>query len=173
MIQAYLLPAPLPQVHHCLAEASTISEDDREIFPLTPESKSHDSSICAAAISPPRGPKTSQTQSFHPYPRPASFENEHVFDKMMGRRANEDTEEMTPKTMEVFLEGLKGLSQDTFHHAVHYKEAVHACKKSRLQCSLLEIGETEKLTTLLQSLYADTKLETIMAEREIFHEHAN
>ncbi|KAG0703577.1 hypothetical protein DFH29DRAFT_874398 [Suillus ampliporus] len=85
---------------------------------------------------------------------------------MMGRRVNEDMEDLTPKTTEVFLEGLKGLSQDTFHHAVRYKQSVLARKQSRLQCCQLEIEETDNLATLLRSLYADTKLETIMAEHK-------
>ncbi|KAG2751877.1 hypothetical protein P692DRAFT_20726346, partial [Suillus brevipes Sb2] len=144
-----------------------ISEDDKEIFPLTPESKSYyGSSISNGAVSPPHGSKTSYARSYHPYPRPASFEDEHIFDKMMGRRVNDDMEDLTQKTTDVFLEGLKGLSQDTFRHAVRYKESVHARKKSRLECSLLEIQETDNLATLLRSLYAESKLETIMAERE-------
>ncbi|KAG2737800.1 hypothetical protein P692DRAFT_20642075, partial [Suillus brevipes Sb2] len=102
----------------------------------------------------------------HPYPRPASFEDDDIFDRMIGRPCNDKLEEMNQSTTDVFLQGLNGLSHDSLCHAVRYKEAVYQRKRTRVEMAKREIEETSKLHTLLHSISHDTDLEAAMAERE-------
>jgi hypothetical protein len=55
------------------------------------------SGISNGAVSPPQGSKTSYARSFYPYPCSVSFKDEHIFNKIIGRRVNEDMEDLTQK----------------------------------------------------------------------------
>ncbi|KAG2337753.1 hypothetical protein BDR05DRAFT_952398 [Suillus weaverae] len=102
----------------------------------------------------------------HPYARPASFEDDDIFDRIIGRPCNNNVEEMNQATTDVFLQGLKGLSHNSLCHAVHYKEAVYQRKHTRIEMAKQELDETSKLHTFLHSISRDTDLEAAMAESE-------
>jgi hypothetical protein len=61
---------------------------------------------------------------------------------------------------------LDGLSLETGCKLVHYKEAVRERERTRLFTTYWELEETNRLQTLLASLYAETDLGFRRADRE-------
>lgn len=61
---------------------------------------------------------------------------------------------------------MDGLSPASCRYVVHYKEAVRERQHMRLFTTYWELEETNRLRTLLTSLYAETDLEFRRTERE-------
>ncbi|KAG2158532.1 uncharacterized protein EDB93DRAFT_1100217 [Suillus bovinus] len=60
---------------------------------------------------------------------------------------------------------MDGLSPTSCRYVVHYKEAVRECQCMRLFMTYWELEETNRLRTLLMSLYAETNMEFHRAEQ--------
>ncbi|KAG3230044.1 hypothetical protein P692DRAFT_20703264, partial [Suillus brevipes Sb2] len=67
---------------------------------------------------------------------------------------------------EVFLRHMDGLSPTTCRFVVHYKEAVRERQRMRLFTTYWELEETNRLRSLLMSLYSEADLEFRKTERE-------
>jgi hypothetical protein len=67
---------------------------------------------------------------------------------------------------DVFLRQMDGLSPASCRYVVHYKEAVRERQRMRLFTTYWELEETNRLRTLLDSLYAEADLEFRKADRE-------
>jgi hypothetical protein len=65
---------------------------------------------------------------------------------------------------DVFLRQMDGLSPASCRYVVHYKEAVRERQRMRLFTTYWELEETNRLHTLLNSLYAEADLEFRQAD---------
>ncbi|KAG1868513.1 hypothetical protein F4604DRAFT_1927397 [Suillus subluteus] len=173
--QSSLSPPSTPPPSSPLSSCCSVSPEEGDCtLPLTPESKHsrpggvyHTDALPVAGLLPTLDFKSTAHKPYnHPYARPASFEDDDIFDRMIGRPCNTDIEEMNQVTTNVFLHGLKGLSHELLRQAVHYKEAVYQRKCTRVEMAKREIEETSRLHSLLHSISCDTDLECAMAERE-------
>ncbi|KAG1768751.1 hypothetical protein EV702DRAFT_1203158 [Suillus placidus] len=154
---------PLPSSPFSSPSRCSVSTNEGDCrLPLTPDSNlSHSGGVYRTGL------KSNTHKPYnHPYAHPASFEDDDIFDRMIGRPCNNNVEEMNQATTDVFLQGLKGLSHDSLCHAVHYKEAVYQRKCTCVEMAKRELDETSKLHTLLHSISRDTDLEAAMAESE-------
>jgi hypothetical protein len=61
---------------------------------------------------------------------------------------------------------MDGLSPTSCRYAIHYKEAVRERQRMRLFMTYWELEETNRLRTLLTSLYAETNTEFHRAEQD-------
>ncbi|KAG2336224.1 hypothetical protein BDR05DRAFT_953510 [Suillus weaverae] len=119
---------------------STLSETDPEdSFPLIPDSKCSGSAYYHLTGPP------SETKS------PASENQSEAPDN---------------NTVNAFLRHMDGLSPASCRYVVHYKEAVHERQHMRLLMTYWELKETNRLCTLLMSLYAKTNVEFRRAEQD-------
>ncbi|KAG1763132.1 hypothetical protein EV702DRAFT_1221096 [Suillus placidus] len=139
-------PPPSSPLSSRVTAMSTVSETDPEDnFPPIPDSK-HSGG------------------AYHHFPgtsRGAKFQ--------LGRpQADHDNQLGAPdsKPNDVFLRYMDGLSPTSCRYVVHYKEAVRECQCMRLFTTYWELEETNKLRTLLMSLYAEADLEFRRAELE-------
>ncbi|KAG2338053.1 hypothetical protein BDR05DRAFT_1004490 [Suillus weaverae] len=172
--QSSLSPPSTPPPSSPLSSGCSVTTEEGDYrFPLTPESKSSRPGGVYRTGAPPMGvlptldlKGTTHKPYHHPYARPASFEDDDIFDRMIGRPCNDDVEEINQVTTDIFLQGLKGLSHESLRRAVHYKEAVYQHKCTCVEMAKREIDETSKLHSLLHSISHDTDLECVMAERE-------
>ncbi|KAG0691866.1 hypothetical protein DFH29DRAFT_883536 [Suillus ampliporus] len=105
--------------------------------------------------------------SFHPYRQPPCFQEIHTFDSQLGRPDHDNQSEVPDsKTDDVFLKYMDGLSPTSCRYVVHYKEAVRERQRMRLFTTYWELEETNRLRTLLTSLYAEADLEFRRSEQE-------
>lgn len=61
---------------------------------------------------------------------------------------------------------MDGLSPTSCRYIVHYKEVVRECQHMRLFMTYWELKDTNRLRTLLTSLYAETNMEFRRAEQD-------
>jgi len=126
--------------------------------------------------------------SFHPYRSPPCFQDAHTFDNLVGRPASDSNNQSQAsdnnvgpsvfqmyisliicikfQTNEIFLRHMDGLSPASCCFIVHYKEAVRERQRMRLFTTYWELKETNRLRTLLMSLYAEEDLEFRKSEQE-------
>lgn len=107
--------------------------------------------------------------SHHPYRPLPCFQDIHTFDSQLGRpQADHDTRLGAPDTNtdDVFLRCMDGVSPASCRYLVHYKEAVRERQRMRLFTTYWELEETNRLQTLLASLYAEADSEFRTADRE-------
>ncbi|KAG2107620.1 uncharacterized protein F5147DRAFT_774067 [Suillus discolor] len=155
---------------------SMVSETDPEdSFPLTPDSKSSGGAYYHLTGTPSKTKSRSSSRakhrsdghSFHPYRQPPCFQDIHTFDNLLGRPASDNRlEAPDSKTDDVFLRHMDGLSPTSCRYVVRYKEAVHERQRMRLFMTYWELEETNRLRTLLTSLYAETNAEFQRAEQD-------
>ncbi|KAG2133498.1 hypothetical protein BD769DRAFT_1665765 [Suillus cothurnatus] len=156
-----------------------VSETDPEDgFPFTPDSNCSDSAYYHIAGTSPgsessraKRPNHSENHrhSFHPYRSPPCFQDAHTFDNLVGRPAsdsNNQSQASDNNTDEIFLRHMDGLSPASCRFIVHYKEAVRECQRMCLFTTYWELEETNRLRTLLMSLYAEEDLEFRKSEQE-------
>ncbi|KAG2086689.1 hypothetical protein BD769DRAFT_1681102 [Suillus cothurnatus] len=156
-----------------------VSETDPEDgFPFTPDSNCSDSAYYHIAGTSPgsessraKRPNHSENHrhSFHPYRSPPCFQDAHTFDNLVGRPAsdsNNQSQASDNNTDEIFLRHMDGLSPASCRFIVHYKEAVRERQRMRLFTTYWELEETNRLRTLLMSLYAEEDLEFRKSEQE-------
>jgi hypothetical protein len=127
-------------------------------------------------------------RSFHPYRSPPCFQDAHTFDNLVGRPACDSNNQSQPsdsnvgtsdfqmytsliicmkfQSDEMFLRHLDGLSPASCRFVVHYKEAVRERQRMRLFTTYWELEETNRLHTLLSSLYAEEDSEFRRSEQE-------
>lgn len=126
--------------------------------------------------------------SSHPFRPPPCFQDAHTFDNLVGRPACDNNNQSQPsdsnvgtsdfqmctrliicikfQSNEIFLKHLDGLSPASCRFIVHYKEAVRERQRMRLFTTYWELEETNRLRTLLMSLYAEENSEFRRAEQE-------
>ncbi|KAG2083984.1 hypothetical protein BD769DRAFT_1682328 [Suillus cothurnatus] len=156
-----------------------VSETDPEDgFPFTPDSNCSDSAYYHIAGTSPgsessraKRPNHSENHrhSFHPYRLPPCFQDAHTFDNLVGRPAsdsNNQSQASDNNTDEIFLRHMDGLSPASCRFIVHYKEAVRERQCMHLFTTYWELEETNRLRTLLMSLYAEEDLEFRKSEQE-------
>ncbi|KAG2743472.1 hypothetical protein P692DRAFT_20784882 [Suillus brevipes Sb2] len=191
---ACIPPRPLstPPLRHCYAPnlspppnsplssraTSTVSETDLEDgFPFTPDSKCSGGAYRHFPGTPPKIKSWSPSRAkprmdahhhaYHPYRHPPCFEDIHTFDNLLGRPASDNrTETPDSITADKLLRHMDGLSPTSCRYIVHYKEAVRERQRMRLFMTYWELEETNRLRTLLMSLYAETNVEFHRAEQD-------
>ncbi|KAG2359202.1 hypothetical protein BDR07DRAFT_1487641 [Suillus spraguei] len=158
---------------------STAETDDDSVFPLTPNSQRTgsieriiDTSVGTGSLTPSRqSPKQRHTNSppFHPYRRPSSVQERHIFDSMLDRTDDDLPETMTSKTEDIgdiLLQHMDDLGPHGFRLIVHYKEAVRERQRMRLYTTYWEAEENNRRGTLLHFLYQDAGNQFIRAEQQ-------
>ncbi|KAG2129090.1 hypothetical protein DEU56DRAFT_915214 [Suillus clintonianus] len=152
-----------------------MSDAEDDDFPLTPQSKQSRGSCYVAnppvgigSPTPNRSPNVDDSDAFSLYPTITSFEEQHYFDKFLGRPANDEhsLETIGQRVQDIYCSHIDRLSSDSVRYAVHYKEAVRERKRMRWYTARWEVAETQRLHTLLRSLCDESETEFIMAERE-------
>ncbi|KAG1853605.1 hypothetical protein C8R48DRAFT_675865 [Suillus tomentosus] len=170
-------PSEFTLKHELTATTSTVSETDPEdSFPSTPDSK-YSGGAHYPFIGTSRGAESHQAKHhsnnnhhfFHPLRQPPCFQDIHTFDSQLGRpQADYNNQLGAPdsKSNDVFLNFMDELSPASCRYIVHYKEAVRERQRMRLFTTYWELEETNRLRTLLTSLYAEADLEFRRTERE-------
>ncbi|KAG0698573.1 hypothetical protein DFH29DRAFT_877929 [Suillus ampliporus] len=156
---------------------STVSETDPEdSFPLMPDSK-YSGGAYYYVPGTSHGAE-SRTQVIRNITATASIlfiltASRPVFKKFilliakLGRPDHDNQSEVPDsKTDDVFLKYMDGLSPTSCRYVVHYKEAVRERQRMRLFTTYWELEETNRLCTLLMSLYAEADLEFHRSEQE-------
>ncbi|KIK47175.1 hypothetical protein CY34DRAFT_9198 [Suillus luteus UH-Slu-Lm8-n1] len=158
-----------------------VSETDpMDVFPLTPDSKCSGGAYYHIADTSPgsewghaKHPGLNHAEnhpdSSHPFRPPPCFQDAHTFDNLVGRPACDNNNQSQPSdsnSNEIFLKHLDGLSPASCRFIVHYKEAVRERQRMRLFTTYWELEETNRLHTLLMSLYAEENSEFRRAEQE-------
>ncbi|KAG1739656.1 hypothetical protein EDB19DRAFT_1978039 [Suillus lakei] len=155
--------------------ASTVSETDDDVFPLTPDSKRSGDPHYVADISGGAGsstPSRYHKQHFannhhHPYRRTPSFQDRHIFECMLGSSDCDSLlEDMKGKTDDGFLRYMDMLGPQSFRLVVHYKEAVRERKRLDLYVAYWAREETKRLDTIRRFVLLTAQEEYARAERE-------
>ncbi|KAG2109361.1 uncharacterized protein F5147DRAFT_798592 [Suillus discolor] len=147
------------------------SDAEEDILPLTPDSK-HSYRMGCAHILPRRSPTLSRFQrprnrGSHPYCRPSpSLEEEYLGSKLLGRPSNSDDPSESMSLRDAYTRQIEQLSPDSFHYAVHYKEAVCERKRMRLFTVAWELEETKRLHAFLEATMVNSEMEFAAAVDE-------
>ncbi|KAG2136923.1 uncharacterized protein EDB93DRAFT_1253784 [Suillus bovinus] len=164
-------PPSVISIRYCSTNASD-GEDNN--FLMTPQSKQSHSACHVAKPSsgvgsptPSRSLKIEDTNTFSIYPMITSLDDQHYFDKFLGRPVNDEQslEKISQRVQDIYRSHIERLSLNSVHCAVHYKEAVRECKRMRWYTARWEVTEVQRLHTLLCSLCDESETEFIMAER--------
>ncbi|KAG1730434.1 hypothetical protein EDD22DRAFT_960730 [Suillus occidentalis] len=157
---------------------STVSETDPEDnFPVISDSKYSAGIYYHVTDTSPGAEAWSQSHakyysdihhhSHHPYRQPPCLQDIHTFDNLLGRPGcHKQSEATDTNTDEVFLRHMDGLSLTTCCFVVHYKEAVCERQYMCLFTIYWELEETNRLHSLLMSLYSEADLEFRKTEQE-------
>ncbi|KIK42586.1 hypothetical protein CY34DRAFT_804730 [Suillus luteus UH-Slu-Lm8-n1] len=158
---------------------SSKETDSEDNSPATPDFNHS----CSAYVPVPGAPREAVSyhmkhhnnnnnhHSYHTYRQLPCFHDIHTFDSQLGTpQADHDNQLGSPdietNDSDVFLRYLDGLSLASGCKLVHYKEAVRERERTRLFTTYWELEETNRLQTLLASLYAETDLGFRRADRE-------
>ncbi|KAG2750489.1 hypothetical protein P692DRAFT_20873323 [Suillus brevipes Sb2] len=163
----------LASVANTSSTSASDAEDDN--FPPTPQSKQSCGAYYVVKPSdgigsptPNRIPKTDNTAAFSLYPPITSFEEQHYFDRFLGRPVNDNDslEDVGQRVQDIYKSHIGRLSANSVRCAIHYKEAVRERKRMRWYTARWEVAEVQRLHTLLRSLCEESETEFIMADRE-------
>ncbi|KAG1894797.1 uncharacterized protein F5891DRAFT_1194782 [Suillus fuscotomentosus] len=169
---------PESGIHRPFSNNISDAEDDN--FPWTPHSKQsggplpHAVNPCESARAgvgsptPNRLAEIDSTHAFYPHPMITSFEDQHYFDRFLGRPVNDghSLEDISQKVQDIYFSHIERLSAHSVRCAVHYKEAVRERKRMRWYTARWEVAEVQRLHTLVRSLCDESETEFIMADRE-------
>ncbi|KAG1792658.1 uncharacterized protein HD556DRAFT_1444335 [Suillus plorans] len=161
------------------SSSNNISDAEDDNFPWTPHSKQSGGPLypvnsCGSARAgvgsptPNRSPQIDSTDAFYPHPMITSFEDQHYFDRFLGRPVNDEhsLEDISQKIQDIYFSHIERLSAHSVRCAVHYKEAVRERKRMRWYTARWEVAEIQRLHTLVRSLCDESETEFIMADRE-------
>ncbi|KAG2093925.1 hypothetical protein BD769DRAFT_1395190 [Suillus cothurnatus] len=158
-----------------MTESMTSGTDDDFLFPCTPNFKHSDGvqrvhTSAGARLPTPSQPATqrhSNNHSYHPYRRPPSFQESHIFDSLLGRADTDDsTMSSNLKADDMFLKHLDALGPQMFSLVVHLQEAVRERQHMCLFTTYWEVEENSRRGALLQFLYNDAERDFTMTEQE-------
>ncbi|KAG1866786.1 hypothetical protein F4604DRAFT_1927753 [Suillus subluteus] len=147
-------PSSLSPVMLASAVDSTdVSDAEDDNFPLTPQSKQSHNACHVASPStgvrsptPNRSSKVDDTNTFSLYPMITSFEEQHHFDRFLGRPVNDphSLETISQQVQDIYCSHIGRLSVKSVCCAVHYKEAAREQKRMRWYTARWEAAEAAK-----------------------------